>query len=101
MGVGSVGDYLLPYEDCDTFLSTDAGVTWRMIRHDAHKYEFGDSGSIMVVINDEEATDEVRDSTDLGQTWCAHPATLSFCHTDDVCSTGRSTSSASRSKQRC
>lgn len=70
MGVGSVGKYLLPYEECDTFLSTDAGVSWKMIRMDAHKYEFGDQGSILVVINDEEFTDTVRYSTDLGRTWC-------------------------------
>ena len=46
MGVGNVGDTLLPYEDCDTFLSTDAGLTWKMVRKKAHKYEFGDQGSI-------------------------------------------------------
>ncbi|KAF9457576.1 Oligoxyloglucan reducing end-specific cellobiohydrolase [Collybia nuda] len=69
MGVGSVGESLLPYEESDTFLSTDAGVTWTMIRQDAHKYEFGDKGSILVVINDEEGTDTVRYSLDLGKTW--------------------------------
>ena len=70
MGVGSVSEHLLPYEECDTFLSTDAGVTWMMVRMDAHKYEFGDSGSIVVILNDEEMTDEVRYSTDFGKTWC-------------------------------
>ena len=69
MGVGSVGKYLKPYEECDTFLSVDAGVTWQMVRPDAHKYEFGDSGSILVVINDEDTTDEIRYSTDFGKTW--------------------------------
>lgn len=71
MGVGSVGESLLPYEESDTFLSTDAGVTWEMVRPDAHKYEFGDKGSILVVINDEEGTDTVRYSLDLGKTWYA------------------------------
>ncbi|CAL1713879.1 unnamed protein product [Somion occarium] len=69
MGVGSIGEYLQPYEECDTFLSTDNGVTWKMIRMDAHKYEFGDSGSIFVVVNDEESTDEVHYSTNLGKSW--------------------------------
>ncbi|KAF8887404.1 Oligoxyloglucan reducing end-specific cellobiohydrolase [Infundibulicybe gibba] len=69
MAVGSVGEYLRPYEDCDTFLSTDAGVTWQMIRKDAHKYEFGDQGSILVVINDEDSVDTIRYSLDLGKTW--------------------------------
>jgi hypothetical protein len=69
MGVGSVGDYLLPYEDCDTFVSTDAGLTWRMAHDGAHKYEFGDQGSVLVMIDDEDATDHVRYSLDFGKTW--------------------------------
>ncbi|KAJ6485837.1 Oligoxyloglucan reducing end-specific cellobiohydrolase [Mycena sanguinolenta] len=69
MGVGSIGNSLLPYEECDTFLSTDGGITWKMIRMDAHKYEFGDSGSILVLVNDEEGVEEVRYSLDLGNTW--------------------------------
>ena len=69
MGVGSIGDHLLPYDECDTFLSTDAGVTWTMIRKDAHIYECGDQGSILVIVNDEEGVDVVRYSSDLGQTW--------------------------------
>lgn len=69
MGVGSVGDFLLPYEDCDTFLSTDAGINWEMVRSDAHKYEFGDSGSVLVIVNDEDGVDVVRYSSDLGKNW--------------------------------
>jgi len=69
MGVGSIGESLKAYEESDTFLSTDAGLTWSMVRLDAHKYEFGDSGSILVVINDEESTDSVSYSTDFGRTW--------------------------------
>ena len=69
LGVGSVGDRLLPYDQCDTFLSTDAGVNWRRIQKDAHKYEFGDQGSVMVIINDEEAVDRVSYSYDSGTTW--------------------------------
>ena len=69
MGVGSVGEALLPYEECDTFVSTDAGVTWSIITKDAHKYEFGDQGSILVVINDEDKTDTIRYSLDLGRNW--------------------------------
>lgn len=69
MGVGSIGETLKDYEDCDTFISTDAGVTWKMIRHDAHKYEFGDSGSVIIAVNDEDGVDSISYSTDFGQTW--------------------------------
>lgn len=60
---------LLPYEDCDTFISTDAGVTWRMTFKGASKYEFGDQGSILVTVGDEEPTDKVQYSFDAGKTW--------------------------------
>lgn len=69
MGVGSVGAHLRPYDECDTFLSTDAGLSWRRVREGAHKYEFGDSGSIVVLVDDEENTSEVVYSTDFGQSW--------------------------------
>ena len=60
---------MLPYDESDTFLSTDAGVTWTMITRDAHIYEFGDQGGILVVVNDEDGMDRVRYSLDLGNTW--------------------------------
>ncbi|KIM90139.1 hypothetical protein PILCRDRAFT_811868 [Piloderma croceum F 1598] len=69
MGVGSIGPYLKPYEESDTFLSDDAGLSWKMIRPDAHKYEFGDQGSILVVVNDEEGVDTLRYSTNMGNDW--------------------------------
>ncbi|KAF9035551.1 signal sequence binding protein [Panaeolus papilionaceus] len=69
MGVGSIGDSLEKYKDSDTFLSTDAGVTWRMVAKGAHKYEFGDSGSILIAVDDEDPTDEIKYSLDLGRNW--------------------------------
>ena len=74
MGVGSIGPTLRPYSESDTFLSTDAGVTWTMVLPDAHKYEFGDQGGIIVAVNDEDPVDFVSYSTDLGKTWYVlHP----------------------------
>jgi hypothetical protein len=69
MGVGSIGPHLTAYEQSDTFLSTDGGVHWKMIRREAHKYEFGDQGSILIAINDEEGVDTIDYSTDFGETW--------------------------------
>jgi len=69
MGVGSVGESLWGYKESDTFLSTDGGLTWRMVSKGAHKYEFGDLGSILVAVDDEDVTDHVRYSLDLGKTW--------------------------------
>ncbi|BEI81872.1 hypothetical protein CcaverHIS002_0210320 [Cutaneotrichosporon cavernicola] len=69
MGVGSVGSHLLPYDQCETFLSTDAGLNWRMVHDGAHLYEFGDQGSVLVMVDDEQATDHVDYTFDGGQTW--------------------------------
>ncbi|GAA6014077.1 hypothetical protein JCM10207_000230 [Rhodosporidiobolus poonsookiae] len=69
MGVGTVGASLLPYDECDTFLSTDGGLSWRMVEDGAMKYEFGDQGSVIVMVEDEEPTDELKFSTDFGKTW--------------------------------
>lgn len=69
MGVGSVGSYLLPYTDCNLYISDDAGATWRMSRKDAHKYEWGDQGSILVAVYDEDTTDKLYYSFNRGQDW--------------------------------
>jgi len=69
MAVGNVGERLAPYKESDTFLSRDAGFTWQEVHKDAHLWEFGDSGSIVVMANDEEPTDHILFSTDEGLTW--------------------------------
>jgi hypothetical protein len=52
MGGGSIGPVLHPYEDSNAFLSTDTGVTRTMALPEAHRYEFGDQGGIIVAVND-------------------------------------------------
>ncbi|GAA5814583.1 hypothetical protein MFLAVUS_008082 [Mucor flavus] len=69
MGVGNYGASLLEYDECDTFLSTDSGITWKMVREGAHKYEFGDMGTLLVLIDDEKETDHVWWSKDRGDNW--------------------------------
>ena len=39
-------------------------------KKDAHMYEFEDQGGILLVINDENGTDMMGYSLDLGNTWC-------------------------------
>ncbi|KAI7893622.1 uncharacterized protein EV154DRAFT_600677 [Mucor mucedo] len=69
MGVGNYGANLLEYDECDTFLSTDSGITWKMVREGAHKYEFGDMGTLLVLVDDEKETDHVWWSKNRGDTW--------------------------------
>lgn len=69
MGVGSVGDKLKPYDECDTYLSTDAGVTWRMVARHPHKHVFGDQGGLIVMVEDAPLVDVLKYSFDYGATW--------------------------------
>ncbi len=69
MGVGNTGKRLMGYEEGDLYVSDDAGATWTRALEDAHKYEFGDQGSILVAINDEGPTKEISYSIDHGKTW--------------------------------
>jgi hypothetical protein len=75
MAVGNVGETLAPYTESDTFLSRDAGFTWEEVHKNAHLWEFGDSGSILVMANDEAPTDHVLFSTNEGINWREHKFT--------------------------
>jgi len=69
VGIGNVGKYLEKYKDSDTFLTRDAGKTWVEIHKDAHLYEFGDYGGILLLVNDEVPTNFLEFSVDQGNTF--------------------------------
>ncbi len=69
LGIGNVGEYLSPRAEADTFISTDAGITWEQARRGAYMWEFGDQGSIIVLVKAEEKTNVVYYSRDEGANW--------------------------------
>jgi hypothetical protein len=71
MGVGNTGDALKKYEDCDLWVSDDAGRTWELAIEEAHKYEFGNKGAVLAAVYDEGETDHVWYSLKHGRpdTW--------------------------------
>lgn len=69
LAVGNVGESLIAYADSDTFLTRDGGFTWEEVHKDAHQFEYGDQGSILLLVNDEDVTDHVTYSLDEGLTW--------------------------------
>jgi photosystem II stability/assembly factor-like uncharacterized protein len=82
MGVGNTGKILKPREECDLYVSDDAGATWTRALKNPHLFEFGDQGALLVAIEDGE-TDEVKYSLDHGKEWETfelkhkiHPITL-------------------------
>ena len=69
LGVGNVGDRLSPYSEGNTFISSDAGVTWREVHKGPYTWEFGDQGGIIVVVKDDSPTDTLLYSVDAGKSW--------------------------------
>lgn len=69
MGVGNTGDHLKDYKDGDLYVSDDAGLTWILARKEAHKYEFGDQGALLVAVYDEGETDKISYSLNHGKDW--------------------------------
>ncbi|KAF2187204.1 vacuolar protein sorting/targeting protein 10 [Zopfia rhizophila CBS 207.26] len=71
MGIGNTGKYLGKYTDGDLYVSDDAGLTWTLALEEAHKYEFGDQGAVLVAVYDEGETDTIRYSLKHGRpgTW--------------------------------
>lgn len=72
MGVGNVGEFLGSKKDADTFLTRDAGLTWNRIAEGNWMWEYGDQGSILVIVKEDEQTDYVLYSLDEGASWEKH-----------------------------
>lgn len=68
IGIGNVGPYLNKKEEGSTFLTRDGGITWKEIKKGVHMWEYGDRGSILVLVEDGH-TDTLSYSLDEGDTW--------------------------------
>ncbi|RSL56614.1 Vacuolar protein sorting/targeting protein 10 [Fusarium sp. AF-6] len=75
MGNGNTGKSLGKFDDSNLYVSDDAGVTWKQALEGPHKYEFGDSGTILVAVRDsaKEDVDKVSYSLNYGDTWESVP----------------------------
>ncbi|CCF57276.1 hypothetical protein KAFR_0C02830 [Kazachstania africana CBS 2517] len=67
--VGNVGEYLLPADECSTFLTIDGGNTWKEVKKGSFQWEYGDHGSILVLVPEKQVTDTLSYSLDSGKTW--------------------------------
>lgn len=74
VGVGNVGPHLGDIKDADTFISSDAGLTWKSVKKGQWAVQYGDQGSIIVLVqrathNDKVKTKTLAYSLDNGQSW--------------------------------
>jgi hypothetical protein len=69
LAVGAVGPYVEPLANGDTYFSRDAGSTWVFLRNGSHLFEFGNSGAIIMMIDDDVNTNTVEWTLDQGLNW--------------------------------
>ncbi|KAI5369474.1 Putative WD40/YVTN repeat-like-containing domain superfamily, sortilin, Sialidase superfamily [Septoria linicola] len=69
IGTGNVGEFLGSKDAADTFITRDGGITWHMIAEGNWMWEYGDQGSIIVIVKEDEPTGKVMYSLDEGKTW--------------------------------
>lgn len=67
-GIGNVGPSLGDIKNADTFMTTDAGISWTNVKKGAWSWAFGDQGSIVVLVP-RGKTKMVSYTTDEGKTW--------------------------------
>ncbi|KAH7410959.1 hypothetical protein BKA64DRAFT_662233 [Cadophora sp. MPI-SDFR-AT-0126] len=56
LGTGNVGETLTSMKDADTFMTSDGGVTWKSVKKGSYMWEFGDQGSIIVIVKEKVPT---------------------------------------------
>ncbi|KAI0165975.1 vacuolar protein sorting [Xylariaceae sp. FL1272] len=66
---GNVGPILGDGKEVDTFMTQDAGFTWREVKKGDWTWSFGDQGSIIVLAPRNTKTKAVSYSYDRGSTW--------------------------------
>jgi hypothetical protein len=84
LGTGNVGEFLGDIKDADTFMTSDGGITWRAAKKGSYMWEFGDQGSIVVIVSDREATNKVYYTVDEGYHWLEHKFADKELRIDDL-----------------
>ena len=69
MATGNVGEFLGFKRDADTFITRDGGVNWNFAAPGNWMWEYGDQGSIIVIVKEDLPTMSVLYTLDEGQNW--------------------------------
>lgn len=73
-GLGNVGTSLSPLDnsensDVSLYFSKDAGISWKEVAKGNWIWEFGDQGTVLVIVQKFVEVDTLKYSLDLGETW--------------------------------
>jgi hypothetical protein len=69
MGTGNVGEHLVHAGNADTFITRDGGITWKEAKKGRYLWEYGDQGSIIVIVAHSKPTKSLFYSLDDGESW--------------------------------
>jgi hypothetical protein len=69
MATGNVGDSLGYKKDADTFITRDGGLTWQVVAPGNWMWEYGDQGSVLVIVKEDAPTSDILYSLDEGENW--------------------------------
>lgn len=84
IGTGNVGEYLTSKREADTFATRDGGVTWTQVAPGNWMWEFGDQGSILVIVKEDEPVNYVLVSLDEGFTWFTYQFSETAMSVEDI-----------------
>lgn len=84
LGVGNVGESLGPYKEGDTFITSNGGISWQPAKQGAYMWEFGDQGSIIVLVKEKANTNVICYSRDEGATWKEYKFSDEPVQIDDI-----------------
>lgn len=84
IGTGSVGEYLA--DTADTFVSADGGLSWKFAKKGKYMWEFGDQGSIIVLVSDtpKEPVRSIFYSVDEGDHWIEYEFSSDPMHVMEI-----------------
>ena len=72
IATGNVGEYLGYKKDADTFVTRDGGLSWTMVAPGNWMWEYGDQGSIIVIVKEDMPTTQVLYSLNEGIDWASY-----------------------------
>lgn len=92
VAVGNVGESLSPLFDGNTFFTRDGGASWKEIKKGYYMWEYGDQGSIIVIVNGHDNTNTVSYSLDEGDTWHDYKFSEDLVRIEDIATVPSDTS---------
>ena len=72
IATGNVGEYLTYKKDADTFITRDGGLTWEVVAPGNWMWEYGDQGSVIVIVKEDLPTTEIKYSLNEGEDWISY-----------------------------